>query len=270
MGLDFSCRTADGLTTCRFITSFGEGVIDRHWPGLYESWDGWERDRNPFFRFAVNNNNQEEMAVYLGLSWALTDLPVRLGVLHYQWYTLRTWYHRDPDAWAAWEFLVDAESRAPEREEGFKRARSGRPPPGVVGRDGDRYGSGAGMYDLVTPDDLRDLTLGALSDAWGEVTVFGLADQSRREEVIEALSGKRPPHLDSLLHENDRMVHLAFGVDLGYYDSILVVGRGIEVEVQRLAEQYTRAATAYQVAIPSIRSMNDVLAALGRLQAGEG
>lgn len=268
MGFDFTYSTDGELTTCRFLTSFGEGVIDQHWPGLYEPWD-MERDRNPFFQYAVNNNNQEEMAVYLGFAWAMTEMPIRLAVLHYQWYTLRMWWKRDPDAWAKWEFLVDTEDGdLVRREEGFRRARSSGPPVGESSEGHRHDPSGAGIYDLDAAEQLRDLALAALSDASGQVTVFGLADRGERDRIVSAMSGRRRPDLARLLGSDGRMVHLAFGLDLGYYDSIFVAGQGVEQAVAETAGRFDRAALEYQEAIPNLTGPDDLLVALERLRRG--
>jgi hypothetical protein len=92
----FSRSIRDGVPTWRLVTSFGQGVVDRHWPGLYEPWDVGPEE-NPFRQFDVNNNNQEEMAVYQGFAWAMTETPVRLAVLHYQGHLVQTWFGRSPE-----------------------------------------------------------------------------------------------------------------------------------------------------------------------------
>jgi hypothetical protein len=64
------------------------------------------------------------------------------------------------------------------------------------------------------------------------------------------------------------MVHLAFGVDHGYFDSILVVGHGIEAEVGETALRFDQAAASYQDSIRSIDNTDDLLAALDQLRLG--
>lgn len=267
MTLDFTCTSTDGLTTCRFIRSSGEEGATGTGPGLHERWDGIDRDQRAFLRFGITSD-QEALAVYLGLAWVLTDRPARLGQLHFQWHTLHTSYNRSPDAWATWEFSVDAERPTLDRDEGFQRARSGGPPPELVGLGGDSYGSPGGLYCLTGQNELRDLASAAMCDAWGEVTVFGLATERRRAQVMDALGGRRAPTLSELLTGDDRMVHLSIGMDLGYYDSILVAGRGVEKEVQDMAHRFGRAADAYQAAIPEIETSADMNRALERLGAG--
>jgi hypothetical protein len=34
--LDFELDHADGVTTARLLSAFGEGVVEHHWRGLHE------------------------------------------------------------------------------------------------------------------------------------------------------------------------------------------------------------------------------------------
>ncbi len=259
MALAFSSSNRGGVPTLRFLTSFGEGVVDQHWPGLYEPWEV-EPDENPFIRFGVNNNNQEEMAVYQGFAWAITENRLRLAVLHCEGQLVETWFGRSPESWLKWEYFVDSESSdLAHREEGFRKARS----------TGPSHASGAAAYRIDSRDELRDLVVASLSDAWGELTLFGFENEERLAGALKRMNERAKPNLGALLDGGDRMVHLAFGVDLGHFDSIVVAGRGASEQVARISDRFTMAGGAYERHLPEIGSMPEFLAALKKLREGE-
>lgn len=261
VSLAFIHSVEDDIPTHRFLTSGGRGVIDQHWRGLYEPWD-LDPEENPFNRFAVNNNNGEEMAVYQGLAWELTAKPVRLAILHYEADLMERWFGRVPDAWVKWEYFVDPEVPDPQtRDEGFRQARTANHPWG-------RQPEGAAAYLVNSRDELRDLVLASLSDAWGELTLFGL-DEHRLSRTIAELNADRQPKLNGLLEDGDRMVHLTFGVDLGYFDSIVVAGLDSCDKVEIVADQFRRAANAYEAKVSSIGSVQEFLVALSQLRRAE-
>lgn len=234
-------------------------MVDRHWPGLYEPWEV-EPEENPFIRFGVNNSNQEEMAVYQGFAWAITEDRLRLAVLHYEGHLVETWFGRSPDSWLRWEYFVDSESPdLAHREEGFRKALS----------HGPSHASGAAAYRIESRDELRDLVVASLSDAWGELTLFGFENEERLADALNRLDEQAKPNLEALLDGGDRMVHLAFGVDLGHYDSIVVAGRDASDPVAKVSDRFTRAADAYERHLPNVGSMPQFLAALEKLREGD-
>jgi hypothetical protein len=148
-------------------------------------------------------------------------------------------------------------------------ARSGGPPV-ETGRPPGTSTSGAAGYLIESRAELRDLIVTSLSDASGELTLFGLQDEGRLAGIVESLNRSAKPELGNPLEGQDRMVHLVFGVDLGYYDSIVVAGRGDDDDVRGVAERYQQAATAYEQKVSNIRSIAEFLVALQQLRAAEG
>ncbi len=65
------------------------------------------------------------------------------------------------------------------------------------------------------------------------------------------------------------MIHSVFGVDLGYYDSIVVAGRDADDPVVSLSERFRQAATAYERNLPNIESLAEFLGALEKLRKGD-
>jgi hypothetical protein len=119
--IEFESWVEGGLHTYRYTSREG-GPFERNWSGLFEEWP--EHGPTPWTEYAVNNNNCEEVAVYLGLIWRLTEGLVPYGVPR---------YHRDDAAYAAgapfamvsWEYEVGDGERGDVGEiAGFVPARS--------------------------------------------------------------------------------------------------------------------------------------------------
>jgi hypothetical protein len=182
----------------RYAHTPGEAVVvDEHnWPALTGGWP--DDDRTPYMRHAVNNNNTEEVAVYLGLIWRLTEGRSRHAI---------PCYYRDHAARAlgkgclfvAWEYEVDAwEYEVGRRDKGFVPARASvpvRPQPTAFEREHRRH---AGLFHVENYDDLVAVTGAILGDAAAEVSVFAIADD-RRDALVDALRGRNPPDLADLL-----------------------------------------------------------------------
>ncbi len=93
-----------------FVHAYSPGdetPVDVHRPGLYQEWP--RQERTPFTEFAINNCEQEEMAVYFGLAWHLTDGLAR--------YAIPVWYRDSaarttgkPYELVGWEYRVDSET----------------------------------------------------------------------------------------------------------------------------------------------------------------
>ncbi len=189
VALVFSRSSEGDVPGFRFLTPSGEGVVDRHWPGLYDPWDV-DPEENPFFRFGVNNNNQEEMAIYQGFAWAMTEGQARLAVLHYEGHLAQTWFGRTPESWVRWEYFVDPQSPdIARREEGFRRARSSGPPLESRRPEG-ADSTGAAAYQIESRDELRDLIVASLSDAWGELTLFGFKNEERLAAAVKRMDAR--------------------------------------------------------------------------------
>jgi len=66
--LRFQTSQTRGINVYRYLPGTLTAVT-RNWPGLFQD---WPPEPTPFTEYAVNNNNMEEVAVYIGLAWRLT------------------------------------------------------------------------------------------------------------------------------------------------------------------------------------------------------
>ncbi|MGX6447392.1 hypothetical protein ACVU7I_04905 [Patulibacter sp. S7RM1-6] len=230
----------------------------------------WPDDRpTPLTRHAVDVGNAEEIAVYLGFVWRLTEGRARHAI---------PCYYRDQAArvlgragrFVAWEYEVDAEGTdADARDTGFVPARAAvpiRPEPTAFEREHRRR---AGLFRLDTYADLVGVTRATLGDASAEVSVFAVADD-RLGALVDALRGPERPDLADLLGADDLFVDLTIGVDLGYHDSVIVHSRGdITERLTRLAREYEAAVTRYESRVPGTTTVEALLHELDRLARGE-
>jgi hypothetical protein len=213
--------------------------------------------------YAVNNSNTEEIAVYLGLLWRMTDGLTRYGVAA---------YHRDAAAGILgqqptlvdWEYEVDAAVLEPaSRDHGFVPGRSCvpiRPAPTAWQSE---HAAQAGVFSLTTPRDLVGLLRATLRDASAEVTVFGVEPGPERFTALtHSLSGRARPTLADVLRPGDVFADLTVGVDLGYYDSITIATHTDRAaHLHHLAADYGRRVSVYEAKADALPDIPAFLAA---------
>jgi hypothetical protein len=271
--LDFEFVYDGGLTTARLISDFGRGVVERHWPGLDELQASSNSEvSDPFVHFAVNSNNQEEVAVYLGLAWALTAGTRR--------YAIPTWSRdevvrrlgpADFDL-VRWEYgIMPEEPLWGDRVRGFVRPANPlplRPPPTDWQQE---HHDEAGLFPVADLPGLIQMAAVTLSDVWGDLDIFGLAQPSDHKRLIESLRAAKPPAVSELLSPGDVFTVVTVGVDLGFFDSVYAVGVGDRRdEWSSVVESFRRRVDAYEATVGSVRSVEQLFAALTWLQGGPG
>jgi len=252
----------------RFVHAPGDArVVERNnWPVLTGDWSATQD--TPYLRFAVNNNNAEEIAVYLGLVWQLTSELHRWAIPAYYRDDAARLLRQEP-RFVAWEYEVDATQEEPSaRQVGFVPARSAAQiPASAFERD---HRAQAGLFAVNGFDDLVSLTLATIGDASAEVTLFALTDPDAVDRLVQRLRGRSAPHLADLLEPGDRFVDLTIGVDLGHWDSLIIASRDdISEEVAALARLFERAVDRYERHVDETSTVEAILAELSRLAAGE-
>jgi len=263
--LDFELDYDGDLTTARLISDFGRGVVEQHWPGLDEQRiSSGDDDRNPFLRFAVNSNNQEEVAVYLGLAWALTAGTERYAIPTWSRDDVARRLRRDDFDLVRWEYgIVPEESSWRERVRGFVTPANPlplRPPPTEWQQE--HHGE-AGLFRVTDLPDLTHLAAVTLSDAWGDLNIFGMAAPADHKRLIDGLRATVPPAVGELLGPGDVFMVVTVGVDLGFFDSVYAVGAGDRRrDWSRLIESFRSRVEAYEATVDSVLSVEQLFAAL--------
>ncbi|WP_329245696.1 hypothetical protein OG417_50215 [Actinoallomurus sp. NBC_01490] len=132
--LDFELAYADGVTTARLLSEFGEGVVEVHWSGLHELEYSPDPARNPFLRYGVNNGNREEVAVYTGRAGAFTARPRRSAIPTWDRDAAIRHLRRQDFDLVSWEYRIEADELAwPDRDQGFAVPRVSLGPGDVLG-----------------------------------------------------------------------------------------------------------------------------------------
>ncbi|MGW1537553.1 hypothetical protein [Streptomyces aureus] len=263
----FSAAPSHGVHAFHYLPG-DDLTVSRNWPGLFAE---WPEERTPFSEWAVNNNNMEEVAVYVGLVWRLTAGLAR--------YAIPT-YYRDEAARALgrepvlvdWEYEVDAEQLTAEsRDIGFVPGRSCvriRPRP----TDWEVANAGrAGLFPLATPRDLVSALHAVLFDASSEITVFAVPPGAERfERLTAALRGPVRPVLSDVLGDDGIFVDLTIGVDTGHYDSVVVASRGdLLGPLTDLAEDCAQRVESYEQRLDELHGVPDFLRAMPELAGVE-
>jgi hypothetical protein len=230
--------------------------VETHWPGLYQDWPG--NDRTPFTEFAINNCEQEEMAVYFGLAWHLTEGHARYAIPIWHRDSAARTLGRQPEL-VDWEYTVDSETPAAgERVTGFGRAR--------VADSGHR--SSAGLFDVHA---FRDLVLlqRALSDASSAINLFAVRPGAeRRRRLLHALRSPSPPRLTDVLDKGEMLIDITIGMDVGTWSSLTVASLSDpQVRLDELTSAFEERMTEYEKSVPAIRDIADFLRAIRKLAA---
>jgi hypothetical protein len=262
--LDFELDHADGVTTARLLSEFGEGVIERHWPGLHELEYSPDPARNPYHRYGVNNSNREEVVVYVGLAWAFTTSRHRFAIPSWDRDAAIHYLRRQDFDLVAWEYRVEAEEPAwPVRDQGFGV------PLVSLGPDASQWQRAheheAALFPVQTLRDLSAFTTMILMDSSGSLNLFGVGGSKSR--LVGALRGETRPALSSVLDPGDVFVDLTIGCDLGTYDSLLVVAPGDRRrQWDAIIAAYRERVAEYEAAVGSFQTFVDLFAALDALQ----
>jgi hypothetical protein len=266
--LNFDVEYVNGITHARLIAEFGKGVIERHWTDNHALDYPDTPQHNPFFRYGVNNNNQEEVAVYLGLAWAFTAGRHRFAVPTWARDKAIRYRGRHDYDLITWEYEIDAERPDwPTRDRGFVVPRVMLPtrPASTDWQRAHRHE--AGLFPARDLRELTALTIATLMDVDGNVNLFGLANLGRKDRLLESLRGQLSPELATLLAPGDVFVDITIGCDLGTYDSLLVIASGDHRHSwQAIIDEYRRRIQTYENSIDSFHTFDDLFSALTALQ----
>ncbi|MFB7244304.1 hypothetical protein CW362_24235 [Streptomyces populi] len=259
----FSAVRSHGIHVFHHLPG-GDVTVSRHWPGLFEE---WPEGKTPFSEWAVNNNNMEEVAVYVGLVWRLTAGLARYAIPAYYRDDVARKLGREP-VLVDWEYEVDAgRLTAESRDRGFVPGRSAvavRPRP--TAREVENAGR-AGLFPLATPRDLVSVLHAVIFDASSEITVFAVPPGAGRlERLTAALRGPVRPTLGDVLGDDGIFLDLTIGSDLGNYDSVVVASRSdLLSPLTDLAADCARRVESYEQRLDELRGVSDFLRAMPEL-----
>lgn len=256
----FDAAVEDGVNVYRYLPGL-DVPVEVHWAGLYQE---WPEGPTPWTEYAVNNDNTEEIAVYLGLIWRVTAGRTRYGIATYYRDEAAAILRQEPRL-IDWEYEVDAdELDHGRRDHGFVPGRSCvpiRPAPTAWQSE---HAAQAGMFSIAEPRDLAGLLQATMLDASAEVLIFGVEPgPDRLTALARSLSGATRPSLAAILRPGDVFIDLTVGVDLGYYDSITIASHAdLTARLHHLAGDYDQRIAGYEAKADGLPGMPAFLAAM--------
>ncbi|GIH22328.1 hypothetical protein Aph01nite_06380 [Acrocarpospora phusangensis] len=263
--LDFEIDYEAGVTTAKLVSQFGENVVNRHWPGL-ESGHSVPRDRNPFFLYGVNNNNREEVAVYLGIAWELTARRKRYAIPAWgRDFVIERLGRNDFDL-LNWEYSIDVEQAEwGQRDAGFSVPRNSLPIPPTDWQRAHRRE--AALFAVPELRDLVALATVTLGDAFCNINLFAIGGDATKDRLVESLRSDEAPGMKNVLNPGDSFVDIAIGVDLGMHDSLLASAPGDHrAEWENIISEYRRRIISYEAISDSIGTVDEFIEQLAVLQ----
>lgn len=243
----FGATVENGLNVYRYLPGV-DLAVEVHWAGLYQE---WPEEPTPWTEYAVNNNNTEEIAVYLGLIWRVTEGLARYGIAAYYRDEAAARLHQEPTL-IDWEYDVDAEELdSGRRDHGFVPGRACVPFRPAPTDWQSEHAAQAGMFSITEPRDLVRLLQATLLDASAEVIVFGVEpDPDRLTALARSLCGTTRPSLAAVLRPGDVFIDLTVGADLGYYDSITIASHAdLTARLHQLAADYDQRIAGYEAKV---------------------
>lgn len=243
------------------------------WTGLWEQDYPEEPHRNPWRRYAINNNDGEALAVWRAFAWALTANRSRYAIPAY--YRDEAAQHLGIDREAVqlvrWEYEVDSEhSEWPAADVGFVPGRASvpmRPWSDQWERD---HAGFAGLFKLDSFEDLLNLHLAVSFDASSELTLFALSDQDRAALLVAALNQDDRPDLADILQPGDIFVDLTVAHDLGFTSKLTVKASEAVEEIDQLADHFSQAFRRYLGKLDRVESFEEFDEAIDDLLAQPG
>ncbi len=259
----FEVNVDRGLYTYLYVAG-NNRLVTRNWLGLFEE---WTTTPTPFTKFNVNNNNMEEMAVYMGFVWQLCEGKPCYAIPNYYRDLAKQLTGIDFD-FVKWEYEIEAEEPGFAVDKGFVPARACThlPPSDWESRPKDE----AGLFRSDSFEQLISLQKATLGDASSEISLFCIPSE-RKTTLLHVLNSDQCPILTEFLKPGELFVDIGVGVDRGYYDFILIKSASDDIEnrLQNLVWQYTQAIADYEGNISNLKTIEDALQAMAKLALGK-
>jgi hypothetical protein len=258
----FEVSVNQGLHTYLYVAG-DNPIVTKNWPGIIEE---WLTTTTPFSEFNVNNNNAEEMSVYLGFVWQLCEEKPSYAIPNYYRDEAKQLTGLDFDL-VKWEYEIEADQPGLAVDRGFIHATACTH---ILSSDWEsKHKDQAGLFRIDSFERLVLLQRATLGDAASEISLFCIPSE-RKTALLHFLNSDQCPILADFLKPGELFVDIGVGVDRGYYDSILIKSvTDIEDRLQNLVQQYTQAITDYEGNVSNLKTMEDALQAMTKLALGK-
>lgn len=210
----------------------------------------------PFDKYSINNINREEVAIYLGLIWRLSENYTRMALPSYYRETSSIILGKNYSN-VLWEYRV--ENKDCYKDLGFNIGRS-------WSNITNRVVNEAGIFEVNSFHEFILLQNSVQREASSNINLYCLNSPKRKEVLIEKLHANKAPNLINVLEENEIFINLAIGSDPGYCDVLLIKSKNdIEGQINKIVKEYTCSIMDYENSVDKIQTLDQFLTAMARI-----
>jgi hypothetical protein len=226
------------------VVTAGDGELAAPcWPGLWEQTYPQD-DRNPIWRFSVNNADGEILAVWRALAWTITNAPVQavLPRSYRDQVASRLSVDRERLAFIRWEYEIDCESFPfPAANHGFVPAQSCIPISPVPTDWQMRHKDLAALFPASSLNMLHQVDAEISYGVESEMSVLGVTGRTFAD-LQNMLLADHPPDLADVLGRDGVLAHLTIVRDtfFGHHSYLAIASeRDLSATLDSLNETYT-------------------------------
>lgn len=267
----FTQSESNGLFRYEFAPKDGSESLKTTFtqnPKIFKAWS--EAAENPqYLKYCVSNfGSGENIAISLALLWHLLKDHNLHAITPYETEGTASIIQKN---WAPikWEYDIEHEYTDLsvgyiKRDLGFVRARS----PLMIqhGKQVQKISlDETGLFDIANREDYFKLPQAGFGDVVSTVNIFGFST-NRKIELVKQLNDDSPPELTRILGRDDIFAAVQFGVDMGYFDYLVIYSKAsLEPKLGNLAHLYNNAVARYEEKILQITTLAEFDALLEQL-----
>lgn len=263
-------KSANDPHTYYFI-SHEKSILEINWTPLFNT---WKSDTLPIKDYLIPTEHRANIAVYLGFAWSLLQSLDCFVIPN---------YYRDDAAKDTnltyesvdWEYKINPhwnDNISIDEHEVIDNSWFNTQPyilvqPIVAGWQSTK--NRAGLFHARSFMEFANLHFSTTNDAFSEISIFCLKP-NRLYELAAFLRSSTTPDLIKFLAKDELFVHILLGIDMGYYDCILVKsGLDISTKVNSLAKQYELAVSEYENDSIKFQTLEQAMLRLDKLAKGK-
>lgn len=271
MPIKFTFQKSDNDPHTYYFISREKSILETNWTPLFST---WKSDTWPTKDYLIPTEHRSNIAVYLGFAWSLLqeldcfvipnyyrDDAVKDTGLTYE--SVDWEYKIDPD----WNDSISIDEHEVINNSWFNTQPYTSKQPIVAGWQSTP--NRAGFFHVSSFMEFANLHCSTTNDAFSEISMFCLKP-NRSHELAAFLRSSTTPDLIKFLAKDELFVHILLGIDMGYYDCILVKsGLDISNKVFSLAKQYELAVSEYENDSMQFKTLEQAILRLDKLAKGK-
>jgi hypothetical protein len=271
---EFETHEADGLLW--YVLSAGDEDTGKPcWPGLWEMPFEVDSRVNPFWRFGINNEDGEILALWRAFAWELTGPALRIALPRYDRDHVAAYLGLEKTelTFVRWEYEVNYESFPfPAANGGFVPARSCIPIRPAPTEWELQHKDLAALIVVGSLNVLNRIDNGLSFDVASEMSLIG-ATEADLVGLQDSLSTSERPELREILGSRGVLVHLTIVRDrfLGHHSYLAVTSRrDLSSQIDSLNRDFAARWARYQDRVPQLASFQDFCDAVDEMLTPPG